>query len=181
MAYTDDWAQRFWRNISYLIGRPTNYPDWTQPAGEYATDWRPFVSRDAMRPYESYLNNIQLRFSPVVASWEQPSPSGAAEVAPAQIQLTSQDPSIQWYYEFTRQHGGVTPEVYYGGPAAQYDPEVAANALEQAIWDREWGKQFERTYGRPPSEYDWKASYWHRLSRYLAGETPYGGWHGLAR
>lgn len=65
----------------------------------------------------------------------------------------------KWWEDFKREHNGEDPESYYKGD------------LDAALRDRAWGDQFYRTYGRPPSIYDWKASYYNR--KY--GDNGYGG------
>lgn len=56
----------------------------------------------------------------------------------------------EWWEQFKAEHDGVDPETYYKGD------------LDAALRDRAWGDQFYRTYNRPPSIYDWKASYYDR-------------------
>lgn len=56
-----------------------------------------------------------------------------------------------WWRQFTAEHDGRDPERVY-----QRDGEYA---VAHALADKAWGDQFYRTYGRPPSDYDWKASY----------------------
>lgn len=72
----------------------------------------------------------------------------------------------QWWDEFTREHNGRTPEDVYHGD------------IDAALRDRAWGDQFYRTYGRPPSEYDWKASYYTRRYGPSGGGGGGGGYGG---
>jgi len=66
-----------------------------------------------------------------------------------------------WYRQFLAEHDGATPEQVYrsDGP----------DALRHADFDRQWGDQFYRTYGRRPSVYDWKASYYQRQRGFYGG------------
>lgn len=63
-----------------------------------------------------------------------------------------------WYRQFMDEHDGATPEEVY-----KRDGDYA---LDHALADKAWGDQFMRTYGRPPSIYDWKASYGQRQRSY---------------
>jgi hypothetical protein len=71
--------------------------------------------------------------------------------------------SAEWYKQFTAEHGGMTPEDYYGQPGQNhtggqgYGP---ASGLQQALSDLEWSQGFQRMMGRPPNEYDWK-NWWY--------------------
>ena len=74
--------------------------------------------------------------------------------------------NADWWDEFTRAHNGRTPEdVYYGD-------------VDAALRDKAWAEQFQRTYGRPPSEYDWKASYYSRKYGPSGGGGGGGGSYG---
>jgi hypothetical protein len=66
-----------------------------------------------------------------------------------------------WYKAFTAEHDGKTPEDVY-----RRDGEYA---VAHALADKAWGDQFYRTYNRPPSEYDWKASYYQRQNAFYGG------------
>ena len=55
-----------------------------------------------------------------------------------------------WYQQFAQQHGGQTVEQYYG---------QQREGLAEALGDLEWSRGFQGSYGRPPSEDDWKAWY----------------------
>lgn len=66
-----------------------------------------------------------------------------------------------WYQQFAAEHDGKTPETVY-----KRDGEYA---IAHALSDKAWGDQFYRTYGRPPSEYDWKASYYQRQNAFYGG------------
>lgn len=72
-----------------------------------------------------------------------------AQQAPGAIQQLGLG---QWYQKFQQQHGGKTPEQFYGGNR---------EGMAEALADREWSQGFERSYGRPPTDDDWKAWYFH--------------------
>ena len=79
--------------------------------------------------------------------------------------------SPAWVSDFTQQHGGQDPITFYGGGKIQNE----SSALWEADWDRKWGDQFMRTYGRPPSDEDWAHSYQHRNAMKYSGAKPTGG------
>lgn len=64
-----------------------------------------------------------------------------------------------WYGRFQQEHGGQTPEQFYA---------QTGEGLAHALADKEWSEGFARMYGRPPSEYDWRA-HWFSTR---AGGTP---------
>lgn len=81
------------------------------------------------------------------------------------------DPLTNWYNQFTSEHGGTDPISFYGGGIWRSEED----ALDQALWDAEWGNQFARTYGRPPTDDEWKSSYGHRNAMYYGGASASGG------
>lgn len=88
------------------------------------------------------------------AAAKKPAATSAAPAGPALPSWVDRN----WYNAFKAEHGGAPPEQVYksDGP----------NALHHADFDRQWGEQFAKMYGRPPSEHDWKASYYQRQSAY---------------
>lgn len=86
-----------------------------------------------------------------------------------------------WERAFMGEHEGRTPREEYArswmvqgnslnpNNARFYTPE------DEADWDRKWGEQFQRTYGKAPDEDDWKASYEHRNAMKYGRANPSGG------
>lgn len=142
-----------------------------------------------------------------VAAGQQPSQPAGGAAGPAEAGYALQPPPVlldrygygAWYEEFQRQHEGETPERFYGGAGtAQGDWP----SLRQALRDKDYSEGFAEMYGRPPSDYDWKAWYysqpgqripisdaeratwrakrerqsrkWRRKTRVAAGEEPGG-------
>lgn len=81
------------------------------------------------------------------------------------------DPLTQWYDAFTQEHGGIDPVEFYGGGTWRSEED----ALQQALWDKAWGDQFARTYGRGPTDDEWRSSYGHRNAMYYGGASASGG------
>lgn len=100
-----------------------------------------------------------------------PKPSGSTAAQGSAGGATFNDPLSQWYDAFTNEHGGVDPVDFYGGGVWRSEED----ALKQALWDKEWGDQFARTYGRAPTEDEWKSSYGHRNAMYYGGASASGG------
>ncbi len=68
----------------------------------------------------------------------------------------------QWYNQFRQEHGGQTPEQFYGN---------TGEGLPEAMADEEWGRGFAAMYGRPPTEDDWRA-HWFATRGGGGGGTP---------
>jgi hypothetical protein len=79
---------------------------------------------------------------------------GGAQYAPAPAGVDA-----GWYQQFQKEHGGQTPEQFYG---------QTGEGLPHALADKEWSEGFAQMYGRPPNEYDWRA-HWFSTR---AGGTP---------
>ena len=71
-----------------------------------------------------------------------------------------------WYAQFQREHGGQTPEQFYG---------QTGEGLAHAMADKEWSEGFARMYGRPPSEHDWRAHWFSTRVGYQPGENRMAG------
>jgi len=85
------------------------------------------------------------------------------------------DPS--WVSAFQQKHQGNDPITQYMSGNNPGAPDSVGEALFQADQDRQWGERFQRMYGRPPSENDWKASYWDRQAGYNnTNQATGGGW-----
>lgn len=85
-----------------------------------------------------------------------------------------------WAQQFEEEHRGTPFTEYYGGqPEETMSGQDVAYALDEALWDKQWGDKFYDTYHRAPSDDDWKASYYDRNSQKYRGESPWGGdWQG---
>ena len=84
-----------------------------------------------------------------------------------------------WVNAFQEEHEGQGPIEFYGGGWG--DEERDKYAANSALWDRSWAEQFQRTYGKPPAEGDWQASYWDRQSMQAQNSAPAGGpWQGYS-
>lgn len=72
--------------------------------------------------------------------------------------LYSAPPGVNpgWYAQFQREHGGQTPEEFYG---------QTGEGLPEALADREWAEGFAQMTGEPPSQYDWE-EHWYSTRGY---------------
>lgn len=68
-----------------------------------------------------------------------------------------------WYNQFRQEHGGETPEDYYGR---------TREGLSEALADREWSQGFQQMYGRPPTDDDWQAWWYSSRGREWAAMSP---------
>ncbi len=93
------------------------------------------------------------------AQYQQQGQGYAQGYAPAYDVPRGVDPA--WWGQFAQEHNGRTPEQVYSR-----DGEYA---VAHALSDKAWGDQFYRTYGRAPSDYDWKASYSQRQRAFYGG------------
>lgn len=75
-----------------------------------------------------------------------------------------------WWDQFAEEHVYKTKDgrEYNLTPDQVYDND-GEYAVAHALADKAWGDQFYRTYGRPPSDYDWKASYYQRQRSWYGG------------
>jgi hypothetical protein len=92
------------------------------------------------------------------------------------------DPS--WVTAYQAQHGGRDPISDYGssgssvGQGNNYAPRdwqrTPEQSLQSAEWDRAWGDQYLRTYGRAPDQAAWEGSYQQREALKRRGVQPGG-------
>lgn len=75
-----------------------------------------------------------------------------------------------WWDQFAQEHPYRTKDgrTVYLTPDQVYDRD-GEYAVAHALHDKAWGDQFYRTYGRPPTEDDWKTSYYDRQRSFYGG------------
>jgi hypothetical protein len=76
----------------------------------------------------------------------------------------------RWWQQFAQEHPYRTKDgrTVYLTPDQVYERD-GEYAVAHALHDKAWGDQFYRTYGRPPTEDDWKASYYDRQRSFYGG------------
>ncbi len=92
------------------------------------------------------------------------------------------DPS--WIAAYQAQHGGLDPISDYGssgssvGQGDNYAPRdwqrTPEQSLQSAEWDKDWGDQYLRTYGKAPDQAAWEGSYQQREALKRRGVQPGG-------
>lgn len=129
------------------------------PAYTYPTQPAGFTAPTTFYPSPLYRVGRETRTAgyqasaPTVAPAATPPPAGGAGTT-GKAGASAGPPGVsQWYQEFTKEHGGKTPEQFYG--SEQY-------GLAQALADREWSQGFAQMYGRSPSDDDWNAWYYQK-------------------
>lgn len=75
-----------------------------------------------------------------------------------------------WWDQFAQEHPYQTKDgrTVHLTPDQVYDRD-GEYAVAHALHDKAWGDQFYRTYNRPPTEDDWKASYYDRQRSFYGG------------
>jgi len=168
------WGATPWQNTGNLLGsswvgaRPpapgagyrggSRWPV-THPYGQVAPSTPSWNAPPRALPWVNQDNPLATGSAPWRATSATPAtPAGyTASTRPVAVQPGANVPvGVQelglggWYERFTQQHGGQTPEQYYG---------QHREGLAEALGDLEWSRGFQGMYGRPPTEDDWKAWY----------------------
>lgn len=141
-------------NYTRNIQRPTTYPE-TGTLAERGI-YLPITARDDQGRVVSALTGLPAggQAGMVGTTPTTPPVTGGAGAGGGTSRGWKVPPGVDagWYGEFQKQHGGETPEDFYGRNR---------EGLAEALADREWSQGFAQMYGRPPGEEDWNAWYFH--------------------
>ena len=83
-----------------------------------------------------------------------------------------------WIAAYQANHGGIDPINDYGTSGVVRgqgwtDRRTDVQALDSALWDRDWAGRFVELHGKPPSDRDWNESYYDRERAKTEGKNPW--------
>lgn len=139
-------------NYTRNIQRPTTYPE-TGTLAERGI-YLPITMRDDQGRVVSALTGLPAGGPVGTVPTTPPGTGGGGTGGGGTSRGWQVPPGVDagWYGQFQKQHGGETPEEFYGRNR---------EGLAEALADREWSEGFVQMYGRAPSEEDWNAWYFH--------------------